>query len=221
MLIQWWRQTIHMRCIFVQSRIVPGYRSARTPHWQAESQLVFRGVCIISLSAWSKINNGRIVQKNNNFYSNKSDMQRKKKKKKRERVYNKKGCEDSHTSTFEAIQGEALPCHVHYRACTFGIFIHPWLGVDVWVPLIQSWSRDELSGWVQSARPLGGSAERGFLIGFLSEGGGAVVRSGPSVGVSHELRVDVTRLNLNCEFLCKANVIVSNWTDGEKKYPAC
>lgn len=49
---------------------------------------------------------------------------------------------------------------------------------------------------MRSARPLGGSAEGGFLIGFLSEGGSAVVCSGPTAGVSHELTVDVTRLNL-------------------------
>lgn len=75
--------------------------------------------------------------------------------------------------------------------------IHPWPRVDVWVPLIQSWEKDELSGWVRSARPQEGSAEGGFVIGFLSEGGSAaVVCSGRAVSVSRKLKVDPERLNL-------------------------
>lgn len=86
---------------------------------------------------------------------------------------------------------KALPCHVHYRACTYGIFIHPRASggrVSATHPKLEG------GGWVRSARPLEGSADGGFLLVFLSEGGIAVVCSGPTVGVTHELKVPNGRI---------------------------
>lgn len=70
--------------------------------------------------------------------------------------------------------------HVHTRHSSIalgGSATHPKLG--------RAWAL----GWVWSARPLEGSAEGGFVIGFLSGGSSAVVCRGQVVGVSQSQRV--------------------------------
>lgn len=79
---------------------------------------------------------------------------------------------------------------------------------------------------MRSARPQEGSAEGGFVIGFLSEGGSAVVCSGRAVGVSRKLKVDPERLNLTAAIFKIASfsakqMLASKIKQLEKKYSVC